>query len=111
MHTSNIYSIYDRKAQYYLPVLNARTDADAIRIFTDGVTSSDTQVSKYPADFDLVRLGKIHLETGLIDREWPVGLVINGLVALQTAQTERARYQALLQPQQMDIHEVLAENP
>lgn len=111
MQVSIIYSIYDRKAQYYLPLFNARTDADAVRSFTQIVTQSETDIAKYPADFDLIRLGKIHLETGLIDREWPVGLVINGLVCLQNAHTERARYQSLLSNQQVDIEEIIAENP
>lgn len=110
MQTSNIYSIYDRKAGYYLPVFNLRSDADALRSFTDMVVSSDTPVSKYPADFDLIRLASMDLETGLVTPVFPVHIVINGLVCLQTAQVERSRYQALMS-QQMDIEDVLAENP
>lgn len=112
MQISKIYSIYDRKAQYYLPLFNDRTDADAIRRFTEIVTVSDTPVSKYPADYDLVRLGALDLESGQIVPEYPVGTLLNGLVALQNAQTERSRYKVLLErPEQVDIEEILAENP
>lgn len=104
-----IYSIYDRKTQYYLPVFAMRADADAIRQFAEIVTSSDTPISKYPADYDLVRLGAIDLNTGYIQPETPVGTIVNGLVCLQNANTERARYRASLA--QLDIEQVIGENP
>ena len=110
MQTNNIYSLYDRKAQYYLPLFAMRSDADAIRQFAVIVSTSDTPVSQYPADYDLVRLGSIDLESGLINPEYPCGIVINGLVALQNAQVERSRYKAALS-QQVDIEEFIAENP
>lgn len=110
MQINNVYSLYDRKAQYYLPLFTMRSDADAVRQFASIVTTSDTPISQYPADYDLVRLGSIDLETGLINPEYPVGTVINGLVALQNANTERSRYKAIL-AQQVDIEEFIAENP
>lgn len=109
MQTATIYSIYDRKAAYYLPLFTMRGDADAIRQFTGIVTQSDTDVSKYPADFDLVSLGGIDLENGRIEPEYPVRTIINGLVAFQTAQTERARYAKILSNPQTDIEDLIAE--
>jgi len=109
MQEAQIYSVYDRKAQYYLPLFTMRGNADAIRQFTEIVTQSDTNVSKYPADYDLVRLGQIDLETGSIEPQYPCETLINGLVALQNAQLERSRYQKILKTDQVDIEELIAE--
>lgn len=99
MQTSLIFAAYDRKAQYYLPLFQSRSEAEAIRSFSEAVISSESPVSRYPAEFDLVCLGQVDLETGSITPMHPVGLVINGLVALQAAQAERARYAKALNPQ------------
>lgn len=107
MQLMNIYAAYDRKAQYYLPIFQTRSDAEAVRSFTDAVVSSDTNVAKYPADFDLIRLGEIDMETGQITPEWPVGLIINGLVALQAHQADRARYAKAVNPQ-TDLEDLIA---
>jgi len=109
MQLNQIFSVYDRKAQYYLPIFTSRT-ADALRQFGEIVTQSDTPIAKYPADFDLCRLGDIDLDTGLITPVHPEPL-INGLVALQLAQSERSRYAKVLSNPQVDIEEILAENP
>lgn len=103
--TNNIYAIYDRKAQYYLPPFTVRGDADAHRTFTEAVMTSETPISQYPADFDLVRVGSIDLESGLLatpENGMPV-LLINGLVCLEVAQRERRRYNAILNPSQEEI--------
>nr|QJB19867.1 MAG: nonstructural protein [Microvirus sp.] len=93
---NSIYSLYDRKSQYYLPVFNLRKDADAIRQFTEIVTSSDTLVSRYPADYDLVRLAEIDVSTGQVLPLDHVHIVLNGLVCLENAQRERHRYATIL---------------
>ena len=54
MQIHKLYSIYDRKAAYYLPAFQMRSHADAERQFSEIVTSSDTPISKYPADYDRV---------------------------------------------------------
>jgi len=109
MQSNQIFSVYDRQAQYYLPVFSSRT-ADALRQFGEIVTQSDTPIAKYPADYDLCLLGEIDLDTGVIIAKHPEPLM-NGLVALQLAQSERARYAKVLSTPQMDIEEILAENP
>lgn len=111
MHINNLYSLYDRKAGYYLPVFSVRSDADATRQFAQIVVTSDTPVAQYPADYDLVCVGSMDLELGYITPEHPVRVLLNGLVCLQNAQTERARYKALLADPQMDIEEIIGENP
>jgi len=109
MQTGLIFSIYDRKAAYYLPLFTMRSEADAIRQFNSIVTQSDTDVSKYPADYDLVAIGDIDLEIGRIEPIYPARTIINGLVAFQAAQAERARYAKLLSNPQIDIEELIAD--
>jgi len=109
MQEALIYSIYDRKAAYYLPLFTMRGHADATRQFTEIVTSSDTPIAKYPADYDLVCLGSINLENGSIEPIYPCETIINGLVALQNAQLERSRYAKILKTEQVDIEELIAE--
>jgi len=92
-----LFSIYDRKAQYYLAPFTARSETDALRVFNEAVISSETPVSQYPADFDLLALGAVDLETGVLTPEMPTPRpIINGLVALTNAQRERSRYQAIM---------------
>lgn len=109
MQEAHIYSIYDRKAQYYLPLFTQRGHADAQRQFTELVTQSDTPIAKYPADYDLVCLGSIDLETGRIEPTYPCETLINGLVSLQNAHVERSRYAKVLQTEQVDIEDLIAE--
>jgi len=108
MQISKLFAAYDRKAQYYLPVFQARSEAEAIRSFSEAVISSDSNVSRYPAEYDLVFLGDMDMETGEITPQFPVGLIINGLVALQAAQADRARYAKALNPQ-IDLEDLIGE--
>lgn len=97
MTPHNIYSIYDRKAQYYLPPFACRGDAEAHRTFAEAVTTSETPLATYPADFDLVWLATMDLETGVVTGSMP-RLIINGLVALEAAHAQRRRYAQVLNP-------------
>jgi hypothetical protein len=108
MQIHYLYSIYDRKAAYYLPIFQQRGHADATRQFTELVTQSDTAIAKYPADYDLVCLGQIDLETGQIAPTYPCETIINGLVSLQNAHLERCRYAKAINPQ-VDLEEMLSE--
>jgi hypothetical protein len=95
---NRLYALYDRKALYYLPPFVARSDADAERTFMEAVTTSETSISQYPADFDLVWMGAIDLYSGSLSAP-PNGmplLLINGLSALQSAQAARSRYKSVL---------------
>lgn len=105
--THNLYAVYDRKAQYYLPPFACRSDADAERQFTEAVMTSETPISQYPAEFDLVRLGSIDLETGFLSSNqggMPY-LMLNGLVCLEAAHQTRNRYRRVLeQPNSDESH-------
>jgi len=95
MQVQGLYSIYDRKTQVYLPLYQATSDEQAHRAFVEVIMTSDTDVSKYPAEMDLVRLGALNIHTGQIEPEYPVGLLINGLVAYEAAIRDRQRYEAI----------------
>lgn len=98
-----IYSIYDRKAQYFLPVFQLKADGEAIRAFTNMVVSSDTDVSRYPGDFDLVKLASFDQHSGaLVSHQYEP--LLNGLVALTTSNQERSRYKKALEGQ-LDIED------
>lgn len=96
MQANQVYAVYDRKAQYYLPPFTARGDAEASRMFTDAVMTSETPISQYPADFDLVKVGSFDLDTGVLTPEQPPRLMVNGLVCLTEAQRQRSRYATVL---------------
>lgn len=93
---THLYSIYDRKAQYYLPPFNSRSEAEAVRTFTEAVMTSETPISQYPADFDLVQIGSMDLDSGAVGGLDHIKIVINGLVALESAQRQRRQYQQIL---------------
>jgi hypothetical protein len=108
MNILHLYAAYDRKAQYYLPLFQTRSEGEAVRSFTEAVLNPETPLSRYPAEFDLCLLGDMDVETGEIFPKQPVGLIINGLVAMEAAHKERARYAKALNPQ-VDIEELIAE--
>lgn len=53
----NVFSIYDSKANAYLPPFFLPTVAMAVRAFSDCVNSDDHQFGKHPSDFTLWHLG------------------------------------------------------
>lgn len=53
-----IFSVYDQKAEAYLPPFYLPTRAMAIRTFGDCANSADHQFSKHPQDYLLVELGE-----------------------------------------------------
>lgn len=61
-----IFTIRDDKAAAYLPPFYARQNGEAIRMFQDSLTNSQTNFSKWPADFVLFELGEYNEETGVI---------------------------------------------
>lgn len=62
-----IYSIYDNKAQAFLPMFTVRTHGEAIRSFTDICNNPKTNVNKYPEDFALMEIGTFNDSTGGVD--------------------------------------------
>jgi hypothetical protein len=52
-----IYSIYDNKAQAFLPLFQVRADGEALRQFKELANNKQTNISKYPEDFALMEMG------------------------------------------------------
>lgn len=60
----SIYVVEDVKAELMRTPFFADSDASATRAFAELANDDKSEVSKYPDDFRLVRLGKIDLKSG-----------------------------------------------
>lgn len=60
---TEMYSVYDSKAQAYGLPFHAPNDAVALRIFGEAVNDPSTQLNKYPEDFVLFHLGRFDDQT------------------------------------------------
>lgn len=79
----NIYSIYDSKAQAYLPIWLAPNDLVAQRMFGDLVEDGQSNPSKHPEDFTLFRLGSFDPDQGVINPDCPTVSVVSALAILK----------------------------
>jgi hypothetical protein len=52
-----LFAIYDSKVDAYMPVLQMRTTAEALRAFTTAVNDGKSVFSQYPEDYSLVKVG------------------------------------------------------
>ena len=59
-----IYSIRDAKSEVYNTPFYQKTHGEALRSFMEVSTDKQSQVSKYPEDFDLYHLGEYDDNTG-----------------------------------------------
>lgn len=53
-----IFSIYDAKAEAYMPPFFMATKGQAIRAWVDSISDSNTQFHKHPEDFTLFEIGQ-----------------------------------------------------
>lgn len=60
----NVFSIYDEKAEAFLPPFVLPKEAQALRLFSDCVNSATHQFGQNPADYNLFRLGTWNDENG-----------------------------------------------
>lgn len=60
----NVFSVYDEKAQAFLPPFILPKVAQAKRIFSDCINSDDHQFGNHPDDYTLFRLGTFNDEDG-----------------------------------------------
>jgi len=58
------YSIFDSKAQAFLPPFFMLNDAVALRIFEECANDISHQFSKFPEDYVLYRVGDFHDDSG-----------------------------------------------
>lgn len=83
-----VYSVYDEKALVYgLPVCFS-TDGLALRSFADLVSNPNSNVSKYPSDFKLYRIGEFNDNTGEMISCTPVFLAVGSQYAFNTSSAE-----------------------
>lgn len=61
-----IYSIYDKKAMTYSPVMSFENEVLAVRSFEQFVLAGNNTVSQYPSDFVLCYLGEMDDTTGAL---------------------------------------------
>jgi len=62
----NIFSVYDNKAEAFLPPFVLPKREMAIRTFADSINNPETQLHKHPADYTLFTLGTFDDEIGKI---------------------------------------------
>lgn len=62
-----LYAVRDTVSQAIVSaIIVEMTDAPAIRAFHDALATPDSPMGKHPADYVLLDLGEINLESGLI---------------------------------------------
>jgi hypothetical protein len=59
-----VFSVYDDKAEAFLPPFVLPKEAQALRVFSDCVNSNDHQFGQHPADYTLFRFGTWNDEDG-----------------------------------------------
>jgi len=104
---SNIYALYDSKAEVYLRPFFVTTDALALRGFEDLVNSGDDQPAKTPEDFTLFRIGMWTDVKGVIQGITPAALA-NGMDVKRKRPTpaEMDQYNTLLEHPNVDNHDI-----
>lgn len=55
--TMRYFSVYDRKVGAYMPLFPARTNMEAIRMFSDTVQDEKSSLSRHPEDYVLYFMG------------------------------------------------------
>lgn len=94
-----LYSIYDKKACFYVAPFCCRNDAEAIRSVTQALRDPNTQLSQHPEDYHLVTLGSYDDNTSEISYSPPHVIIECSVLAQETQQ----HYTLNLQPQTSEI--------
>lgn len=71
-----VYSLFDRKMKEYGSLVMGSNDESTVRALKEMLLGSQSTVSKYPGDYDLMCLGYFDVENGEILAETPT-LVVN----------------------------------
>ncbi len=79
-----IFSIFDVKAQAYLPPFCLGETGMAVRVFSDCVNSSDHQFGKHPGDYTLFELGSFDDSVCVVSCTPSALKVVNGLEVVVT---------------------------
>lgn len=65
---SNLYALYDFKAETYLPIIEAANDAHAIRIIADAI-SNGLPVAQHPDDYVLHKICAYDNQSGYVTQD------------------------------------------
>lgn len=67
MRVVKLVAVRDGVAEQYLPPFTARTVGEAIRLFTDEVNRSGSQIGGHPDDYALFHLGDVDMVNGDVE--------------------------------------------
>lgn len=68
----NFYCVFDKKAAVYCLPFTSQSDGTAMRDFHAAANDPSSHVHKYPADFELFRLGSYDSDSGVIVASKPI---------------------------------------
>lgn len=74
----SMFSVYDQKADAFLPPFVMHNDALAVRVFADCCNAKDHQFGKHPEDYALYNLGVFDDSDGSLDPVHKLKLVVHG---------------------------------
>lgn len=69
-----VYSVYDSKAEAYLPPWTAQSDGLAIRNFEDAIRQEGHAFRRHARDFSLFRVGTFNQASALLEHQVPFAL-------------------------------------
>lgn len=67
-----VFAIFDTKAKYFAVPFLARNEFSAKRMFTESCSAPDTELYKYPTDYELFYIADFDEDTGVytsVDKE------------------------------------------
>ncbi len=65
----HLFTIYDEKAEVFLPPFFVPTVGIAVRAFSDTINSDTHQFGKHPSDYTLFQLGSFDDASALLDHQ------------------------------------------
>lgn len=81
-----LFTIYDEKAEVFLPPFFVPTLGIALRAFTDTINSKDHQFGKHPADYTIFQLGSFDDATAELEQK-PKKSLGNGVEFIDATHT------------------------
>lgn len=73
--TTNVYAVFDSKAQAFNNLFTLPNDAVAERSFCEACKDERTDLAKYPGDFTLYRVATFDIESAVFEGVVPPALV------------------------------------
>lgn len=93
MQILKVYSIRDNKSEFYANPFYARSNGEAMRIFENACTASDSPLSAYPQDFALYELGTFNDETAKLTVLDTPNHLYNGIDAVRNKKVDEQERQ------------------